>query len=151
MRISDWSSDVCSSDLYGNPCRPSAHSPTPRRTPALPERYVGAQALFSGFTNSKDAVSRIPAIRQPRGISSDIPQMPPNPAHKRGPMVAAGAPSGKHGSDITRRTETSAADPPEAGLFGPDLTQDRKTDVSGQSVSVRVLLGGGRRSTKKKI
>src|SRR3546814_11740858 len=108
MRISDWSSDVCSSDLYGNPCRPSAHSPTPRRTPALPERYVGAQALFSGFTNSKDAVSRIPAIRQPRGISSDIPQMPPNPAHKRGPMVA-----------------------------------DRKSVVSGKSVSVRVDLGGG--------
>src|SRR3546814_14638328 len=93
MRISDWSSDVCSSDL-----------------PAC-----GAARM------SKDDVSRIRlAIWIPSFLYGRICDHPPRMCHHRW-----------HGSSAS--------------------PQDRKSVVSGKSVSVRVDLGGRRIIKKKNI
>src|SRR3546814_14229238 len=93
MRISDWSSDVCSSDLLGPLCRTAR-----RRDGRLRKRPVGP--------------ARLSAILY-------VPRRAPGRRHRPPPL---------------------SLEPREG---------DRKSVVSGKSVSVRVDLGG-RRSIKKK-
>src|SRR3546814_16837451 len=97
MRISDWSSDVCSSDL------------------ARPARGSDAQAA---------------------SISTN---------HSRGHDARANGHRAPHACDKRRKkSDISVAFP-----VLPNRDRDRKSVVSGKSVSVRVDLGG-RRSIKKK-
>src|SRR3546814_19886618 len=92
MRISDWSSDVCSSDLR-NRCRRS-----PARSGAATEIRPDLQSRLCGLALALSGESRT------------------HPAHQRDRHQAA----------------------------------DRKSVVSGKSVSVRVDLGGRRIIKKKK-
>src|SRR3546814_15130433 len=126
MRISDWSSDVCSSDL------------------------VVADVL-AGDRPPRDVVADAKAMRDDMA------------AHKppAGPLDAKLLPGGLvdlefavHVQQLVHRTgfdphlgraiDVLAA----AGLMPPAMRADRKSVVSGKSVSVRVDLGG--RSTIKK-
>src|SRR3546814_20112089 len=103
MRISDWSSDVCSSDLY------------PPTTP------------YPGLTPTGEP-------HEPREIHRPRQGLPPGGSDRRDP-------------------DEPSADQPGASPQGAargSRGQDRKSVVSGKSVSVRVDLGG-RRSFKKKI
>src|SRR3546814_3612399 len=45
MRISDWSSDVCSSDLSPRAIRRRANSPEQRKVPSIAMRVTAFQAL----------------------------------------------------------------------------------------------------------
>src|SRR3546814_20329785 len=109
MRISDWSSDVCSSDLAGiSSLAPAARSQTDGR---LDARSLARKA-FRRFDHSRN--------------------MPVEPGAMPGSYMHTPAPPALH-----------AARPDN------DRTQDRKSVVSGKSVSVRVDLGG-RRIIKKK-
>src|SRR3546814_14543784 len=97
MRISDWSSDVCSSDLV-------------RALPDGAQLCVGTRAL----------------------PGSMLARM----------QIGDGALSFSDSDLCFRLAETVA--------FFSEFREDRKSDVSGTSVSVRVDLGGGR-ILKKKI
>src|SRR3546814_17360300 len=96
MRISDWSSDVCSSDL----------SP-----------------IFAISSNSPSAILA-------EALSASIRTA------RRGERVSVGMSSLRAGEAVLQGTTAS-------------LTRDRKSVVSGKSVSVRVDLGGGRLITQK--
>src|SRR3546814_11609773 len=96
MRISDWSSDVCSSDLPTSPWRVGC----------------GNRCRVRGSRFSGDGL------------------------HREGSIAAEAAP-----------TLPLSAAPPN-GRCTP--AADRKSVVSGKSVSVRVDLGGGRIIKKKK-
>src|SRR3546814_14762826 len=115
MRISDWSSDVCSSDLLDRHVQGG-------------RRLVGDDDL--GIVQNRD------------GDGDAL-------AHAAGQLVRIGAQPGRRIRD---------ADPPQ-GLFGASegllsrdllVRLDRKSVVSGKSVSVRVDLGGRRIIKKKK-
>src|SRR3546814_2912551 len=51
MRISDWSSDVCSSDLRLQSLAPDMHGPRPNGAEAVPLTYLKAGS-FAGFSLS---------------------------------------------------------------------------------------------------
>src|SRR3546814_13739762 len=111
MRISDWSSDVCSSDLVGQQIR------YVRRVDIDPRRHC---ALAS------DAVPVVEQALQPfatDGVAEDRPT----------PVEGLSRPRG-----FTARVRTVNR-----------FRADRKSVVSGKSVSVRVDLGGRRLITKK--
>src|SRR3546814_16349507 len=103
MRISDWSSDVCSSDLHAR-LREQRHPPPPRH-----HRSKGG-------------------VEPDRGVGVDDAE-----AVRAHEADAPGSGDAEH-LGLQRRTR---------------LALDRKSVVSGKSVSVRVDLGG-RRIIKKK-
>src|SRR3546814_15748452 len=130
MRISDWSSDVCSSDLtsrVAEPCRlspPALAASRPRTlrgdgaaagTLRLPHR-----ACLPAARGAAGGRARLSRYRQRRQLSLDQPRLR---AGLRGPA---------------RRAARSGGD-----------GRDRKSVVKGKSVSVRLDLGG-RRTLKKK-
>src|SRR3546814_2380969 len=56
MRISDWSSDVCSSDLADRPGEPQSYpGPFRRRGRAQNGAYIGSGLLFSRFGEARRA------------------------------------------------------------------------------------------------
>src|SRR3546814_11934928 len=129
MRISDWSSDVCSSDLEGH-----GHG-----------RHVGW--LDGGYGPFGRRYGRHAHAGERPFLSSRTCQ--------DGPLYARGGKrrGGGHGSWIGRR---HAAQPARlqfraAGQAGsPRPDEDRKSGVQGKSVSVRVYIGGRRILKKKK-
>src|SRR3546814_20895503 len=108
MRISDWSSDVCSSDLP-QPQAPlhHVHPPAGGRTEALDERQARDERRAAAL---REGLHHLYAHRLHRAV---------DPGGEGGPR-AGGLP-------------------------------DRKSVVSGKSVSVRVDLGDRRIIKKKKI
>src|SRR3546814_13229826 len=105
MRISDWSSDVCSSDL-------------------LRRRMIEARGLRLQFRFLDQVALAAPEIEIPAQVGANLPD----------PIFATA---------IRRRNVV---------ILGEALAHfvaDRKSVVSGKSVSVRVVLGG-RRLLKKK-
>src|SRR3546814_13519478 len=108
MRISDWSSDVCSSDLVAR-----AH----RTQRAVADGEIGVVETGDGLVEGD---------RDQRGFAD-------------GQCVV-----GHH--DGCRRTQRVDRVVVRSGSAG-----DRKSVVSGKSVSVRVALGGRRVSKKKRI
>src|SRR3546814_11613527 len=123
MRISDWSSDVCSSDLPGklHPRGPGRH----RRAP-------------HGRARSAEAGADQPAARPRRNAELREPSQGRELRHARRAVRARGV-------DRARRIRRGAAE----GI----QPADRKSVVSGMSVSVSVYTGGGRNiyKTKEKI
>src|SRR3546814_17493842 len=115
MRISDWSSDVCSSDLW------SSFRPLPRCR-ARPDRLPLPSAL---------------PIRHP---VSDIPK-PPS-VRNRHPTVQSVA-SAMPQQDEARGIAHDAHIPASSDRGGnADGRADRKSVAQGKSVSVRVATGG---------
>src|SRR3546814_11994474 len=116
MRISDWSSDVCSSDLMQLlDVVLGERDVLPRREHQFHQLGVAGHFLLVAAGESFDL-----QIRQ-------------QPLHLAVGQLAALDAGG--GTDA---------------LDGGDPPQDRKSVVSGTSVSVRVVLGGGQVLTKKK-
>src|SRR3546814_15348208 len=120
MRISDWSSDVFSSDLGAG----AARARSPRRDPLrrLPER-------IDRFLQRRDCAR----------------------AARSGARAAGRRRQRPGGARLTGRAlrRLRAAAYAEDAPHLPAVVRDRKTVVTGKSVSVRVGLGG-RRNIKKK-
>src|SRR3546814_13172505 len=121
MRISDWSSDVCSSDLFihaGNLAYLSLVTLFPF--------FIVATAAATIFGRTEDGMA---------GVSAFLSNVPPGVANAlRGPIEGV----------LTARTGHLLWFGAGVGLC------DRKSVVSGKSVSVRVDLGGRRCIIKKK-
>src|SRR3546814_19703487 len=118
MRISDWSSDVCSSDLH------------------LFARRLGDLADGPRDRSRSECVtsSNLRRLEAPQGWSS-----------RRQPLVKAG------GQEKERMTnEQLATNRESARPVSQAERADRKSVVSGKSVSVRVDLGGRRIIKKNK-
>src|SRR3546814_20957659 len=111
MRISDWSSDVCSSDL----------GPTASAESTLPAMSQASTGVFAGILTGASTL-------QPIGQSATAIVG----------MLATAS------SRLGRMSQASIAE------FEAILTGDRKSVVSGKSVSVRVDLGGRGIIKKKK-
>src|SRR3546814_12553023 len=119
MRISDWSSDVCSSDLPGD--RPD------RMEKAL---GLGADALILDL---EDAVApdAKPAAREAVAAFLGTPRAIPL-------FVRINALD----SDFTADDLAAMLPAVPAGIVLPKAEGDRKSDVSGKSVSLRVNTRG---------
>src|SRR3546814_17947784 len=123
MRISDWSSDVCSSDLAG--------LPGPR---SLADEFADRpQLLDGGVDNIRSAGSAASRRRATSSLSAS-----PAAASDRASLRAAAA--WRPGSTAQRKNSTIAR----------ARCRDRKSVVEGKSVSVRVDLGGRRILKTKK-
>src|SRR3546814_17817829 len=115
MRISDWSSDVCSSDLY----RPGSAARLYRR----PDRRAdGLDRRGSRQTRKGDAHRSDPAHARLQG--SALRRDPRRCPHSRSRAGTEGSPS----QTAVRKS----------------IARDRKSGGEGTRVSVRVDLGGGR-------
>src|SRR3546814_18357219 len=126
MRISDWSSDVCSSDLHG-PCfrrrrsaRERAARPVRRRRGgACADKAGGGQPLVAvGANDAGKGCLRLLPVRASGG------PLPASACRQWGAQLCGTCRSGR------------------AGGRGPH--QDRKSVVSGKGGAVRVNLGGRR-------
>src|SRR3546814_11565525 len=131
MRISDWSSDVCSSDLV------------------------------VGTTLNLDIVESLPTGRTYQSYLQLVPGVKPsvdgNPSSKSGVNYSdVGGDIGISTDNVYYLDGVNVTDPLD-GVAGANFTSeiiqekqvDRKSVVEGKSVSVRVDLGGSRRSKKK--
>src|SRR3546814_18154359 len=120
MRISDWSSDVCSSDLFV------------RCTVGEPQLFFCMPSSFCG-SPEPDPDRKCECKNDQAGV---VPQA-------RDLGVA-------HGADIAEPVSECVAFRTKAdGVQGVEL-RDRKNGVEGTSESVRGDLGGGRIIKKKK-
>src|SRR3546814_16331217 len=125
MRISDWSSDVCSSDLR-LPRRFRLHGAgVLPRPPRLPDEDAAAGRGSRGQ-------------RQARGVQRPPADDPSGP--HRAPVGSREPADGGAGLSLDRGTDPE--DRRQGGAGGPEAY--RKSVVSGKSVSERVDLGGGR-------
>src|SRR3546814_11676223 len=141
MRISDWSSDVCSSDLHRRPCPADAGDGRALLCgePGLGRRGDGGRHRLGG------AAGALPAVA---AHLSDVPrrallrQQSLYLERAGGTAAARALAEGRAAAQATlagrRRVRSAAA-----------ARLDRKSVVEGKSVSVRGDLGG-RRIIKKK-
>src|SRR3546814_14205826 len=132
MRISDWSSDVCSSDLL------CANATATAATPAAPRRSTPAPAAVKwhpqgGANAARSSQTPVRSAQRPD---------PPAPA-----SISAATPPAtstfRQPPDKTRAPATPADDECVAGETRARTT-DRNRLVQGKSVSVRVEPGGRR-------
>src|SRR3546814_20134969 len=121
MRISDWSSDVCSSDLFLD------------LKARQPSRSSHAAAIAARY--SATAVA-------PNSQYASPPMIRMAPSRSKGLEMKNGAPK-------TVRTKRAAVTA-NGATATYNQTSDRKSVVAGKSVSVGVDLGG-RRIMKKKM
>src|SRR3546814_16876536 len=120
MRISDWSSDVCSSDLHGH------HQELRRRSTRMKIAHRGDGPVMKTVPPAKGAFSREAGV--------DDREERPRPAAR---------------DEAGRRGEPAREDPgPLRCDPRPFPFPDRKAGVEGKSGSVPVDLGG-RRTHKK--
>src|SRR3546814_21183235 len=112
MLISDWSSDVCSSDLVGIGELLALGRDQPRRGERLEQRRIEQLALLRGAARHLDAVEQIGPFAARGGVDAiEIPARP---------LVAQ----------------------PLLGLFAAGAVrdlQDRKSVVAGKGVSERLV------------
>src|SRR3546814_16805108 len=126
MRISDWSSDVCSSDLSGR----------------FHVRYPVLPGVFQGVRPSHDMA---------RGSGSDKTAGSSRGAMSQALVWIGANPLGRTGAMCMMRRQS----PPRGSACNSvrllrSTTSDRKSVVEGKSGSVRVDLVGGRIFKKKK-
>src|SRR3546814_14964216 len=117
MRISDWSSDVCSSDLQAATYRAAEPRAAPKLGQPAASRY--SQGTLGGPTLRKRSICRPEC--------GDI-----------------GIACRHVGECVLRRlpTELASGSPTCEGEIGRQPAPDRKSVVEGKGVSVRVDLGG---------
>src|SRR3546814_14917054 len=120
MRISDWSSDVCSSDLVGR----TAKSAAVRTIDGVAAGGFGS----AQFTSPEDSLTT--TIDDIRAAAERLQGQV-----IRTPLVPAARMSEVLGCELYLKLEN---------------LQDRKRVVEGKSVSIRVYLGGGGIRKKKK-
>src|SRR3546814_12895761 len=113
MRISDWSSDVCSSDIVGI-------AGARVMQPALEHRHARPARQGEGEEDRADQAGG--GDPQP-GVGGDEPDAPPD----------------ERVAEIIGMARLA----PTAGVEYPAPVGDRKGDGWGKSVSVRLNLGGG--------
>src|SRR3546814_12997901 len=150
MRIRDWSSDVCSSDLLGRLGEPRYGK---RGEQGGGEKECAQQARFgAGGGHDRKTRSRRPR-RQPGQRHGELCPICaigcPGPARRTGRKEARWSlrQTGRtEREDDARPTELPV---PESRALPRPLI-DRKSVVEGKSVPVRVTLGGRRRIKKKK-
>src|SRR3546814_15966528 len=125
MRISDWSSDVCSSDLLG-------HALANR----LDERHAILEPLaYRGHDNEPvEDCHTCKADEADRRGHREV-----DPGEREGEYPASKAE--RHGKEHRGRAPKGT---------NSHVEQDRKSGVEGQSVSGSVALGGRRNNKKKK-
>src|SRR3546814_18629890 len=111
MRISDWSSDVCSSDLAR----------------LVEQREIGFDLLLR-----QCAIFR----RQPAAEQEGVIGL------ERRQIVGIGGQA--------RELRRIAAGGDEGGILDEKGVEDRKSDGQGKSVTVSVVIGGGRLNNNKK-
>src|SRR3546814_17276253 len=140
MRISDWSSDVCSSDLKPNASRKASKAVLDAITGKLPELIGGSADL--GESNCTDFKGHV-SLRAGKFAGNYI-----NYGVREFGMAAAMNGIALHGglipfggtflvfSDYARNAIRMAA------LMKKRSVSDRKSVVEGKSVSVRVDIGG---------
>src|SRR3546814_16106670 len=121
MRISDWSSDVCSSDLDGGSHGNSSHRTTSQCW--VRHRFAASRGRSTRRAGRPSRRCRSGRGRCPSRSSGCGPARP----HRKRPVPAAGR--------QRRQVQTS---------------EDRKRVVEGKSGSGRFEFGGGRRIKKKK-
>src|SRR3546814_13875491 len=128
MRISDWSSDVCSSDLGVQQRQPGLYGGNragirdyPRDPCPRTEHRAAPEHCRSARQQGEDRLDRLPAAE------AEIPR----------PESLRGLPAGKGG-----RAHRLEAVLPVLGTARQVSCQDRKSVVEGKNVSVRVELGG---------
>src|SRR3546814_16434587 len=144
MRISDWSSDVCSSDLH------ATFSTPPRR----PRRHPGSGAdplAFAPFQTTGPLLehTRAPTLHRAapaRLVGTGLAGGAAGARRRR--MVRLALAAGAHAARAQRRNPGRGARE-RARTAHRRAAADRKSGVKGRSVSVRVATGG-RRSCKKK-
>src|SRR3546814_11764507 len=120
MRISDWSSDVCSSDLCSGKSSPEPGG-------AFGSATITGHGSLTETTLPTGKV--VPSAAYCGGVGFS-----PSPGHStNSPMIVASA---TRASEVSRKNR--------------DTNPDRKSVVSGKSVSVRVDLGGRRHMNKKR-
>src|SRR3546814_11603291 len=118
MRISDWSSDVCSSDLS---------------FPLLPFVLSRAELVEVPYRSTVPHPPFDTPLRQAQGLlRANGGRVSPHARH---------SPDGAAGGPVQGASRRFACRRP--------VSRDRKSVVSGKSVSVRVDLGGGRIIKKK--
>src|SRR3546814_20980444 len=122
MRISDWSSDVCSSDLPEPPSRRGAGQRSSRGSSRL--------MRFSTTSLSLAALTLVAVTMAAVGL-------------------LAGAAAGQSSDDAQTSDDAQSDDTGEVDWEKQPYI-DRKSVGEGQSVSVSVDLGGRRRIKKKK-
>src|SRR3546814_13052242 len=134
MRISDWSSDVCSSDLFA--LRAMGGLEKTRAWSARHTRVgvgVGGWTVQLGRSSNRDLQRWRSTVDCAERCSQACL------------LFQQGVQCCLVEREIPRRTESG---PRIASQQAPPF-QDRKRVVSGKSVSVRVYLGGGRINNKK--
>src|SRR3546814_16783310 len=124
MRISDWGSDVCASDLSAKLALPA------KNPPELPPRQKGAIAV---------ARSRPASLSEPWSACATSSTDAPLPSASQVAVTAR--------SISPRSVSLGAVTGRAIWLTNPLI--DRQSVVLGKSVSVRVDLGGGRINKKK--
>src|SRR3546814_19375499 len=139
MRISDWSSDVCSSDLAGSVDNDGGGI-------ALGRRHGGDAS--KGGNGGAAGIHHDHFPRSCRGDQAADRKIRPVEITQLAPYMPGGA--GKAGDSSSTTASLYALryalDAQRVPGIGPS---DRKSVVSGQSVSVRVDPGGSRHIKKK--
>src|SRR3546814_7197479 len=145
MRISDWSSDVCSSDLGESTLRPSG-----RRTALLAEQVFAFPETDRRILEG-EVVVEIECRRCQIVLRNHLRR--PGLALRRPPGRASDASEAARGLSLSGCAAMSlgiSRGRPDVGHEGLRRALDRKSVVSGKSVSVRVDLGGRVIFKKKK-
>src|SRR3546814_13343309 len=106
MRISDWSSDVCSSDLYEN-LNHFLHDPR--------DFAPGTKMTFRGFSKPEDVANVVAYLRTLSGSPAPLPE-----------VTDAPAPAG----DAEGQPAESPPDRPEASRVGPECVRTVRHGVS---------------------
>src|SRR3546814_16412731 len=151
MRISDWSSDVCSSDLREEKLQEVPIAVTAMDAKQIETRGIqnvgDLSALAPGLQISKTASNSTISQITIRGLSQINPAIYWDPAvgvYVDGVYIG----TAQRGIfDIVDLERAEVLRGPQGTLYGRNT--DRKSDVSGKSVAVRVD-PGGRRSIQKK-
>src|SRR3546814_18641094 len=145
MRISDWSSDVCSSDLEAEDASPFVDTPNARAAHA--ERLEAAErALQEGRSANLPTASQRAVVR-----ASDIGDAPPAAVAARQAALQRAQPDEQ--ARATAEAPAPLVDDPaalEAVFRDMQARPDRKGDGSGKELSVMVSNGCSRIMKKKK-
>src|SRR3546814_6188859 len=164
MRISDWSSDVCSSDLLPDSSRRNVFVRLHARTWAMHERgqpaIAGRQHRLDPFTQAARQYRRGAATgnRDEHWMSIDDRRRDEaaefdiiNDVDRNVRLLRGGGDGCvEHHIVSGRHHQSLASEQRSRELDRQMLSKDRKSVVWGTSVSVRVDIGGSRSIKKKK-
>src|SRR3546814_4715080 len=111
MRISDWSSDVCSSDLHPDPCRRATAGPPPHTpTSVMPLDYVRGRRATDGDLPSGGKIGvAFDRAQRRRGGRVSCRRGPRKRARRPGARLHATERSEEHTSELQSLMRNSYA------------------------------------------